>query len=301
MARSRSIQHTPSRNLELCDGRAEALGRFGKYAPEEEKPARKVKVKKNRVMARIRDCWERCSTRHYTIKQAYWVATLTLKCLEYSQKEIDEFLASTKGYQPPFGENYLPGIFISALVNCGKEPGYRLDLGPAGIDISHLCFRNEKNLEITGSVGIEFCDEMRSGNVVLDGTAAGIGTISGGRIVFMQDIEVYSVGYKMSGGEIIFEKGLCAQTVAHDLRGGSVAIRGNLKAQEICCQMSGGTVIIHGDLSAKRPEPRNLLGYQMSGGEVHVHGRLDGSFEWTNREFKKRMFVSGQPLLGHSK
>jgi hypothetical protein len=209
-------------------GIAAAGKKFGRYTSEPERQARAPKIKGSSVEALCR-VWK--SGWGYNVGDFvdnYPRAVAAVKDLRYSKKDILHFSLALAGYQEDSCFHDKAGWLLSALINSGKSASYLLYTAHLNdpTPISHLCFRNTKNVLVKGGVGDEFAREMQSGRVVVEGNAD----------------ELF--GYGLYGGKLVL-KGNAGERVGFELEGGEIHLKGDYKSIHPHVHVACGGKIFH--------------------------------------------------------
>jgi glutamate synthase domain-containing protein 3 len=234
--------------------------RFSKYAPEAEKSIRTAEVTHNPVLDAMKkvfwsvgigynrraapnykDLLEAVKTLEYTAKDV-GLFSLVLPELEKEQnsRKRTDFESGAFGLKA--------GLFLSALINNGKEQEYVLHI-PADIRLERLAYRNTKNITISGNTGIYCGQEMKGGSITINGDAG------------------ICCGKSLRGGSITIN-GNAATSCGECMKAGSITVNGNA---DLWCgqQSSGGTITVNGDAGED-------LGMYMYGSSIIVKGNVNG-------------------------
>jgi len=171
-----------------------ASKRFRRYKGESEKKVREVDRQKNAV-GYLKEAWERCL---FDLDESgldpvdnteacYKIALLAIKDIEYGACDVEKFSnISICGLEKEENVEMKLGLFLSALINNGKDENYTI---PAENKYPHesihfIGFKNTKNINVNGSVGDFLGDSMIRGSIFVDGDAGN------------------NVGYMMQSGKI---------------------------------------------------------------------------------------------------
>jgi len=93
------------------------------------------------------------------------------KKINYSSKDVEIFSPMLLAYEQKPSFERISGLFLSYLVNFGKDSDYVLNLWDISTPIEFLCFVNKKNLVINGNVGDYLGTWMKQGKIILNGNA----------------------------------------------------------------------------------------------------------------------------------
>jgi len=203
--------------------------KFGKYKPEEEKEVRKVEVKEDKVLTQLKAAWRKLEA-HKAIDFVYKDALKLVEGIGYSAEDVGRFslaLAEFDDKNPYWGYlSHKAGVFLSALINNGKDSRYVIHTGHLNLRINDLGFRNTKDITVNGDLGSNVGYGMRGGSITVNGNAGinvGLGMEAG--TIIVNGNTGPEVGRKMEGGEIRIE----GEYEAFDpLAGGRVYHKGNL-------------------------------------------------------------------------
>jgi hypothetical protein len=227
--------------------------KFGRYKGEPDKAVRGLLTEESPSVKMLLDAFKSldlkgCGSHFDKDRRAKEVARL----LAYSSEDVTKFGLRLVEFQDDEEMMGRAGIFLSALINSGRESDYVLHLSIMEALIPDLCFKNTKNVKVYGDVGREFGTWMTRGTLEVHGNAGfGLGrTTRGGRIAVFGSAE---------GGV-----GTC-------LYGGTIEIHGDA-GYDIGTSMRGGKIIVHGNVSHK-------IGAKMEGGEIHIEGEI---LHWPN-------------------
>jgi formylmethanofuran dehydrogenase subunit C len=283
---------------------AMAAGRFSKYSPESERQSRAPHVRQNKAMDAIFGAWS--SFKFPFSKVMEW--DLNKRILEgldgvcWGAKEVELFAIMASDFQDESRYTGKLGVFLSALVEGGKDACYSIPLGHLGRRLNLLAYRNTKDVVLVGDVGNDACTLMNGGSVTIEGDAGeslaasmqGGNVRTGGSVgkkcgFGMSDglIEVAGnagpmLGLCMQGGRIAVS-GNASQEAGREMRGGEILIAGD-SAWYAGQGMEGGTIRIcggaaystgmdmKGGLLEVKGDAGRHLGYRMKGGLIVVHG-----------------------------
>jgi hypothetical protein len=258
-----------------CPSDSLALKRFGGYAPDVE--SRRLEFSKtSSFIDKFLPIWSSVDLGHYDTEDRYNACMLRVRGIRATSEDLAALLVALTSLAEQKDFLDKTGFFISALMNCGKEPRYSLDLtmlqyGP----IPQLGFMNNKEIEIFGDVGDEAGALMRRGSLIIHGDAEDriAWGLKGGDVHVFGNAEDFA-GEAMSGGRLMIEEGAGNQ-LGHLLCGGIIHVEGDVFGA-IADGMNGGKIIIDGKIAARRRAGKDILVVRncdrMCDGEVHMNG-----------------------------
>jgi len=230
--------------------------KFGKYKPEEEKEVRKVEIKEDNVLKKLKAAWKRF---RYDIliswEKNYGVVSGQVKRLEYSSKDVENFCIALAEFQ---GEEHFgskAGLFLSALINNGKDTDYVIHTQHLNREIRWLGYGNSRNITVNGNTGGWVGFGMKGGSITVHG-----------------DVRE-AAGMEMKGGAIIVD-GNATGRVGGSMKGGSITVNGDAGGW-VGLGMKGGEIHLEGDCQS--------LACTREGGRIYHKGKLiwSGSHERT--------------------
>ena len=158
---------------------------FGRYGPMQSQPVRQTDVQENETVRQLREIFRdfdfdirRSSIRNYEL------ALDLIENLKYSAKDVEQFSITMTEFQD---DRYFPfsaGLFLSALINNGKDTDYTIYTKHLSVKINDLGHKTNKNITINGDAGDGVGGSMKDGKIIVNGNAG------------------HGVGYCMTGGEI---------------------------------------------------------------------------------------------------
>jgi formylmethanofuran dehydrogenase subunit C len=269
-----------------------ASKRFGKYKKEKKKVERKADVKDTKVNA-ILAVWTSLLNKPLfpeedmpmdgwgPVKQEFdrvmEPEILVLKDMNYSPADVEKVSIAIASLQEENDDVDKRGLFLSALVNFGKDEEYKLftkNLEPLLL----LGFLNNKRIIVDGFGGCELGVEMIGGEIVLFGDADyGAGNdMKGGKIIIKGNHPEENLGSGMTGGEILVECNV-GDKAGHFLNGGKLHILGNvgnflgfMNDGEIIVEGNAGNFVGSDDFENRREKPVTYRG--MKGGSILIKG-----------------------------
>ncbi len=207
---------------------------FGGYKRETVQPVRKVDLKENKTVKKLKEAWVAFLKHEMNngINGSDWCGSggagraynLTLeitKDVHCTAKDLKLFLVVLSEFadMPEYSHWYFSrrlGIFLSALINNGKDDNYVIlirNIGKEvlnGSSVDDLGWQNTKNITIEGNVGICLGGYMKAGLIVINGNA------------------IDSCGWNMRGGKIIVN-GDAEEILGWDMTGGEIEVNGRIK------------------------------------------------------------------------
>lgn len=225
-----------------CVSRVAADKRFKGYKPETAKAVRTPKVKEDATLGQLRSAWE--IHRLYKESQGLYPAAIDqIKGISYSAEDVRNFCIVLAEFQNEEGFSWKAGVFLSALINNGRDEEYTIQTKHLSIRIDMLGMQNTKNITVEGSVDYKIGELMQSGRIVVKGNAGDyVGSeMSGGTIIIEGNVE-YGVGEYMKGGVIIVQRD-CDDAAGVDMEGGEIHLHGKYKLSDY---IKGGQIFHRG-------------------------------------------------------
>jgi hypothetical protein len=247
-------------------------GRFGKFGPEVEKASRKAETKENEAIRRMKAAWRACEWDEIKGIDGYHEAILQIvKNLRYTAKDVENFSLVLAEFQDGEYFSWKAGIFLSTLINKGKDCDYVIRTQHLATPPDNLGICNEKNIIVDGDVGHNLGYRMESGCITVEGDAeSDVGSsMEDGNITIKGNAGLH-VGQNMLRGRIII-KGNVGHCVGWQMKGGNITIEGNA-GHSIGVEISGGEIYIHGDYMTIP----DIFG----GGRVYHKGELIRPIRW---------------------
>jgi hypothetical protein len=240
--------------------------RFRHYAPEDELPVRKSDVRTSEGLRQILPIWKAFSLKTgyvhdvAVVDQEYgWVDHDALKLARYTPEDVAAFALGLSEFQELAHFADKAGVFLSALINNGKDDDYAIHTPHLSIQPSYLGYKNAKNLLVRSGrrhayPRLDHCGlGMSGGRITVEGDAgnnAGQG-ISGGSVIVNGNAGAWA-GLNMHGGELVV-KDDSEDGIGYSMSGGSITILGNVQTKGITLKigdyMIGGEIRIEGELS----------------------------------------------------
>ena len=244
--------------------------RFGQYRKEEKKEVRAADVNESETLRQLKTAWaayEHIRSSGGYSEQSYERASglILSKSLNYTSEDIEEFSLLLAGFQHEENFSEKVGVFLSALINNGKDESYTVHTRHLASPIDCLGCRNRKNVTVNGDVGAYTFQGMECGSVVIEGDALTTAAqwLSGGEVVIKGNTT--RLGIAMKGGRIITE-GHAGGIMGWMMEDGEIIAKGDVYSAGF--EMRGGKIRIEGNAGVQ-------VGSYMKGGEIH----LEGSYE----------------------
>jgi len=240
---------------------------FRKFKTEEKKEDRKLDVKNNTMLEQFRALWRSCFK---SVKEVHYddcgklhsALSEQLRKMRYSSKDIEEFSVMLAEFVDEEDFPGKAGLFLSALINGGKDPAYKIHVNHLDCLFDYLGHYNRKKIRVMGGVGVWLGREMKRGEIIVEGGTNG------------------AVGDKMNGGRVVI-KG-CTGSVGYGMKGGEIIVEGD--AEDAGEMMEGGEIIVKGNAA--------LVGDCMEGGEIHIEGGIESIGDITHGKiFHKRKLI----------
>lgn len=224
-------------------GTTRADHRFGRYKKEEKREVRQADVKEDtEVMRQLKELWK--AYRYQDYRGGEWAADTSTyynlicrasKKIRYSAKDVERFSIALAEFQDEKYFDIKVGLFLSALINKGKDKDYVIHTSHLFKPPNVLGYLNRKNITVNGDVGDWAGQRMKRGTIIVNGNAGGcVGGdmrgygMKGGTILIRQNAS-YSVGNCMRGGKIILE-GNAGTFFGSWMNGGEIHIQGNFES-----------------------------------------------------------------------
>jgi len=206
-----------------------ALGsKFGKYKPEEEKDVRKVEVKEDEVLKKLKDAWRRY--KHVTVLAGTTNEEKILRAvvgIAYSARDVERFSLALVEFQDELLFPDKASTFLNTIIKNCKDSNYVIHTGHLKTPIGDIGMLNTKNITVNGNVGHNVGCFMKGGTITINGDATD------------------SLGAEMSGGAITVN-GNTGDCVGSHMRGGTIIVNGNA-GKLIGEGMLGGEIQLNGD------------------------------------------------------
>ena len=245
-----------------------ASSKFSRYKPEEEKEVRKVSVAKDQVLEQLIAAWKKTdyddTDRPYDV---YKKASKQIKRISYSAKDVEKFSVALVEFQDEERFYEKAGLFLSALINKGKDTEYVIHTQHLSQEVHNLGYLNTKNLVVNGDAGPEAGAHMKKGNLTVNGNAGDwMGEVMKGGTITVNGNAGKGVGKFMRGGSITVN-GNANIEVGGWMKDGTITVNGNA-GDDVGCAMEDGIITVKGDAG-------KLVGDGMRGGAIHVEGHYE--------------------------
>ncbi|MDD5171998.1 MAG: hypothetical protein PHF60_03090 [Candidatus ainarchaeum sp.] len=227
---------------------------FTKYKPEEEKAVRKAEVEENETLRQLKAAWkaveyarnQRRRIPDYSWQHCYEKASELAKQVDYSAEDVERFSIALAEFQGEEEFSEKAGLFLSALINNGKDSDYVIHTEHLGEGIHRIGWMNTKNIIVKGDVS-ESGRDMADGELIVRGNARN------------------GLGVRMEGGRITVKGDSCG-LAGYGMQGGAIIVEGNA-ADSVGLRMEGGTITVKGNAGKE-------IGQLMNGGEIHIEGKF---------------------------
>ncbi len=206
---------------------------FDRYKKEERHDARKTDVKEDEALIQLKEAWGKfqwIEDRNFSIMpypHNYKAMCKLIKNLKYSAEDVEKFSLALCEFEHEEYFGTKAGLFLSALVNKGKDKNYVLHLNHLTKKVYGLGYQNTKHVIVNGDVDSNLGAEMKGGCITLNGNA-----------------EIF-VGSGIKRGKIIVN-GNVTHNLAEYMEGGKIIINGNA-GFEIGNFMNGGELHLNGE------------------------------------------------------
>jgi hypothetical protein len=241
-----------------------ASRRFGKYKKEPGKATRDLDVRGDKLMEELTDILTSLDIPAVDEKWGYGMGAdprpdITgyyekisrfdiLKGL--SSEEVERFSCLLVEFEgiPDIGIKV--GIFLSAMINLGKEEHYTVNttgIADSPYTLRFLGYLNNKDMMVIGNGGNSLGCRMEEGSIIVKGGAGN------------------NAGSRMSEGRILIE-GDCGSDAGDGMRGGIIRIKGNA-GKIVGYRMKGGEIHIEGECG-------DIVNKSITGGKIYHKGNL---------------------------
>jgi formylmethanofuran dehydrogenase subunit C len=214
---------------EIPGSRLAASKSFDKYKKETKKKELKASVKESKALKQLKEAWKSCNVDYDTgigaydsLNRSYRRTCALVKELDYSPEDVKNFTIALSEFQDEDLICEKMGIFLSALINSGKDNQYTIVTSHLAHLPWYLGFLNTKKIKVEGKVGLGLGLVMSCGEIVVHGNAEA-------KIEGEYFDKEHAPGFEMKDG-IIHIKG---DVVGNpQVLGGKVIIEGNLTVYE---------------------------------------------------------------------
>ncbi|VVC00711.1 Molybdenum-containing formylmethanofuran dehydrogenase 1 subunit C [uncultured archaeon] len=273
----------PRNNL-VFTGSAAACGLLEKFAIQETIGKElKATVKPDEKMKRLEELF------HLPRDGArYKKQESLLKKMAIKPNDVREFSFRLAAFQDEelFGER--AGLFLSAMINSGRQKQYEVFTGHLEVPLEFLGERNTKDVIVRGDVGRALGRGMLTGRILVTGNAGDMVGYSmvRGKILIRGNAGV-SLGTYMQGGEIIVG-GTCRDVGFCIEKKSVIRIIGSIPGFREKSLHSKGKVYVRGKLVHERG--KSLLDWDALQDILKEMGQpyaSDGLKKWMNGEIKE--------------
>ena len=217
-------------NRLIAKAQAEMSRNFGRYKRESELAVRTLEVKGSETLAQLKEAWRNTYLYRWdSLDGLYKKSVSSLKDINYSAKDVENFSVVLAEFQKGFDLdfNLRAGIFLSALINNGKDGDYIIYTNHCKVKPICVGYKNYKSIKINGDVGAACGCQMIGGKIIINGnTDYTLGlSMAGGIIIVNGDVESLA-GQLMRGGEIHLNGSF--RDLGGPLFGGKIFYRGKL-------------------------------------------------------------------------
>ena len=132
-----------------------------------------------------------------------------LEKTKHTAADVERFSIALAEFQEEEEFSAKAGIFLSALMNSGKDQDYAIHTAHLHMTPDFIGYQNTKNITVDGDVGDTAGAWMTGGSITITGNAGitlGLG-MRAGSITVNGDAD-YHIGRSMVGGEIRIEGGI---------------------------------------------------------------------------------------------
>jgi hypothetical protein len=249
-------------------------GAFGRYKEEQEKAVRRPMPAEDPVLRAFKRAWASLEFFPGALCKQVWQVGDLLSGVDYSAADVERFSIAMAALQDDEDFSHKAGIFLSGLINSGKDKDFRVFADHLEYGIRYLGALTSKNMVVHGGYHIELGYAKPGGFIRVIGYGGS------------------SIGSGMKGGQIIVE-GDCGQMVGCDMVGGTITVKGDvgdsagIKMSEsypdarstIIVEGNAGKkagMIMHGGVLRIGGDCGEKTGDAMRGGEIHISGELGG-------------------------
>ena len=235
-----------------------AAGQFGRYKKEEKKEVRQANVRESESIRQIIEVWKTFDSSEITkgwsikMREPYNKLLERIKHINYSANDVEKFSIMLIGFQDERDFEFKAGLFLSALINNGKDRNYVIHIANLEKEVACFGYLNTKNISINGDIGQFFAFNMIEGEITVNGSAKGVMAqgIKGGTIIIKRHVLVSKLIFNSVG-------------VGDDMQGGDIQVYGNVYGI-VGLRMSGGEIYVGGVFQQ--------LGSEFRGGRIYNMG-----------------------------
>jgi formylmethanofuran dehydrogenase subunit C len=278
---------------------------FKGLKPETEQTERRLSLKESNSIEFMFRLWKKhqleCKYNGIWDKTGFYSRlSADLKGIEYGATEVKKFCSHLTVLRQEYKHEYKfffdkkAGLFLSTLINHGKDEEYTLPLRHLERGLDNLGYLNKRSIVIEGNVGDDFAELMESGKIEIFGDAGETGNFMNGGTIRIHggakhigrgmeggtitidgsitqgtDFATMQVGRCMKDGEISV-KGDVHGNVGEKMRNGNIWIGGSVFG-EVAYKMHAGKIIIEGNIYGDIARTYNDMG---NDGQIHVNGPI---------------------------
>jgi formylmethanofuran dehydrogenase subunit C len=262
-----------------------ASKRFSKYKSEKSQAVRKAAVvTQNEILGRLEGAWKKFAPGGAEFNYHYSDAVALVAETPYTSRDVTKFCLILNKFNEDFDFNIKAGIFLSALVNEGKDNAYVLPLSHTTEPLVFVGESNTKTVTIFGSLDEYLGTRMNSGDITVNGNAADfVGQYMEGGVITVNGNVSRGAGFGMNGGKIVVN-GMAVAGVGAAMKDGEIIVCKDVFPSSTILfvmgrihdyggagvgrNMSGGVIKVYGNVHV------GSIGEKMCGGEIHIEGEL---------------------------
>jgi len=206
-----------------------ASKKFGKYKKEEAKRVRTQNISENKTLEEIKKVWRECrydwEAKDNVDISSHRKFLSMLSNVGYTANDVELFAIVLAEFQEEDSFSTKAGVFLSALINGGKDEKYIISTRQFHEPIQRIGIENHKDIIIIGDVD-RAGSYMKTGSIVVQGHANRVAYfMEGGRIIVEGNVYLHA-GNHMKSGNVIIRKN--AHQVGWGMDGGSISVEGEI-------------------------------------------------------------------------
>ncbi len=218
---------------------AAGRGPFSTFKPAEESEVRTEKAEMNPRLKKIARAWEKAvafervweeaiKSQNYLHCSVYSGFAKAVRGIHISDREMDNVIAFLSQFQYIEEFPRMAGLFLSALVNTGKDNEYTIRTRLLSVRLNYLGHRNKKKVIVDGDVG-DYCGYTYAGSSFLVKGDAGhsFGNSAPGGLLSVEGNAEASVGFDLNGATIIIQ-GNTDGGLGFNMRRGVIRVGGTI-------------------------------------------------------------------------
>lgn len=239
---------TLAKRIVVPDVPAVAMAKgFKGYKTESERIVRKVEVTEDETLKQLKAAWKSLQYKRCSPEQIYENALATVEGLEYSASDVEGFSLALGEYdQNEKDFSFGAGLFLSALVNNGKDTDYIVHTKHLERPLSMIGYSNTKNITVRGDAGHYVGNIMEGGTIIVEKDAGcWVGEWMHGGSITVKGNADKGTGSKMHDGTITVE-GYAAAWVGSEMTGGEIHLEGTFT--NLGGDIRGGRIFFKGEL-----------------------------------------------------